>query len=140
MNRENTRSGLAADIGAAASYSNQYYYGIDTGIYYYSDGTSWATQTFDVSRSVYNHAGTIAAGNTAQLVTAASTKRKWLFFQNLSSDTDMYLGLGYAPTTGNGMFISKGGGNVRFEVYVPTDAIYVLCATTGKAFACLEGF
>ena len=139
MNRENTRSGLAADIGAASSYSNQYYYGTDTGVYYYSDGTSWTIKTFDVANSLHNHSSTIAAGNTAQLITAAATKRKWLFFQNLS-DTDMYIGIGYVPTTSNGMFIAKSGGNIRFEVYVPTDALYVLCASSSKAFVCLEGF
>jgi hypothetical protein len=139
MNRENTRSGLAADIGAAASYSDQYYYGTDTGVYYYSDGTSWTIKTFDVAHSLHNHSSTITTGNTAQLITAASTKRKWLFFQNLS-DTDMYLGIGYIPTTSNGMFIAKSGGNIRFEVYVPTDAIRVLCASSSKAFVCLEGF
>jgi hypothetical protein len=140
MNRENTRSGLAADIGAAASYSNQYYYGTDTGVYYYSDGTSWAIKTFDTARSVYNRAGTITTGNTAQLVAPAATKRKWLFFQNLATDADMYLGIGYIPTTSNGMFIARSGGNIRFEVYVPSDAIYVLCASSSKAFVCLEGF
>lgn len=139
MNRENTRSGLAADIGAADWYSEQYYYGTDTGVYYYSDGTSWTIKTFDAAHSLHNHSSTITTGNTAQLITAASTKRKWLFFQNLS-DTDMYLGIGYVPTTSNGMFITKSGGNIRFEVYVPTDAIHVLCASSSKAFVCLEGF
>jgi len=140
MNRENTTAVLSANLPAAASYPNEYRYGTDTGVYYYSDGTSWTIKTFDTGRSLHQHAGTITAGATAQLVTAASTKRKWLFFQNLSSDTDMYIGIGYVPTTSNGMFISKGAGNIRFEVYVPTDAIYVLCATTGKPFVCLEGF
>jgi len=138
MARHNSRSGLAADIGAAASYSNQYYYGTDTGLYYYSNGAAWTIKTFDDARSVVNRAGSIATGNTAQLVMSANTDRRWLFFQNLS-DTDMYLGIGYAPTTSNGMFIAKSSGNVRFEVFVPTDAIYVLCSAASKVFSCLEG-
>jgi hypothetical protein len=138
MSRHNTRKGPAANIGSAATYSNQYYYGIDTGLYYYSNGSSWTIKTFDDARGVVNQSGAITTGNTAQLVMPANTDRRWLFFQNLS-DTAMYLGIGYAPTTTNGMLIAASGGNIRFEVFVPTDAIYVLCASSTKAFSCLEG-
>lgn len=136
MARHNSRSGLAANIGAAASYSNQYYYGTDTGLYYYSDGTNWTIKTFDDARSVVNRSDTTSNGS--KLIMPANTDRRWFFFQNLS-DTDMYLGIGYAPTTSNGMFIAKSAGNIRLEVFVPTDAIYVYCSAASKAFSCLEG-
>jgi hypothetical protein len=139
MQRENTRSGLFANIGAASSYSNQYYFATDLGIYYYSDGTNWTTATFDKANSVYNWSGTIATGNTAQLVIAPNQKRKWLFFQN-NSNADMYIGIGYAPTTSNGILVAKSGTIIRFDGYVPMDSIYVLCATGSNPFVCLEGY
>ena len=138
MNRPNTRSGLFSAIGAASSYKDQYYYAIDTGIYYYSNGTVWNTSNFDVSNTVNNLSGSIAAANTAQLVVAANTARKWLYFQNNGS-ADMYLGLGYTPTDTNGMIVLKSGGYVKFESYVPTDAIYVICSGVSHTFCCLEG-
>ena len=138
MSRKYTREGLAASIGAAYSYSNQYYYGTDTGVYYYSDGSNWTITTFNEGRSVENHSGNITAGGTAQLVMSANADRKWLFFQNLS-DTDMYLGLGYVPTATTGMMIAKSGTSLKLEAFVVTDAIYVFCASTSKVFIALEG-
>jgi hypothetical protein len=138
MSRKYTREGLAADIGAASSYSNQYYYGTDTGVYYYSDGSNWTITTFNEGRSVENHSDSITTGGTAQLVMSANADRKWLFFQNLS-DTDMYLGLGYVPTATTGMMIAKNGTSLKLEAFVVTDAIYVLCTLASKVFIALEG-
>lgn len=139
MNRKNTRSGLFADIGSAATYSNQFYYVTDIGIYYYSDGTNWTTATFDTSSNVKNQSGTITTINVAQLVMPANLSRKWLFFQNNGNSETMYVGLGYAPTTNNGIIVLKNGGSIRFDSFVPTDAIYVLCGGANHAFCCLEG-
>lgn len=138
MSRKYTRKGLAADIGAASSHSNQYYYGTDTGVYYYSDGSNWSITTFNEGRSVENHSDDITTGGTAQLVMPANADRKWFFFQNLS-DTDMYLGLGYVPTATTGMMIAKSGTSLKLEAFVVTDAIYVLCASANKVFIALEG-
>jgi hypothetical protein len=138
MSRKNTRSGLASAIGAASAYSNQYYYGTDTGVYYYSDGSSWTIATFSEGRGVVNRSGSIAAGNTAQVLMTANPDRKWFFFQNLS-DTDMYLGLGYVPTTTNSIMVAKAGSSLKLEAFVVTDAVYVLCSAANKAFVALEG-
>jgi len=138
MNRPNTREGLAANIGSAATYINQYYYATDVGLYYYSDGSDWKISIFDQVYSVTNYSGAITTGGTAQLVMVANLKRKWLLFQNTSS-ADMYIGIGYAPTAINGLLVAKAGGQVRFDTFIPTDAIYVLCDTSTKTFCCLEG-
>lgn len=138
MNRPNTRSGLFSAIGAASSYKDQYYYGTDTGIYYYSNGTVWNTSNFDESNTVNNLSGTVAAINTAQVIVAANPARKWLYFQNNGNSDNMYVGLGYAPTATNGILVAKNGGYVRFDSYVPTDAVYVFCGST-HTFCCLEG-
>lgn len=138
MFRKNIRQGTISDIGAASAHSNEYFYDTDKGIYYYSNGTSWSNATFNEGRSVSNHSGSIATGGTAQVIMAANTDRKWLFFQNISN-TDMYLGLGYIPTTSNGILVQKDGGSLKLESFVVTDAIYVICASASKAFVALEG-
>ena len=139
MSRKYTREGLAADIGAASSYSNQYYYGTDTGVYYYSDGSNWTITTFNEGRSVENHSDSITTGGTAQLVMSANPDRKWLFFQNISN-THMHLGLGYIPTDDTGILVpANANASIQLEHYVVTDAIHVLCANAGKKYVALEG-
>jgi hypothetical protein len=139
MNRPNTRSGTLADIGSAATYTNQYYYETVAGIYYYSNGTEWKTATFDASSSVKNYSGAITTAGTAQLVMPANSARKWLYFQNNGSNNDMFIGIGYTPTTDNGIVVLKVNGSLRFDSFVPTEAIYVICGAVGHKFCCLEG-
>jgi hypothetical protein len=138
MNRPNTRSGLFSAIGAASSYKDQYYYGTDTGIYYYSNGTVWNTSNFDSSNTINNLSGTVAVGGTAQVIAVANPARKWLYFQNNGNTANMYIGLGYVPTATNGILVVKDGGYVRFDSYVPTDAVYAFCTHT-HTYSCLEG-
>jgi hypothetical protein len=51
----------------------------------------------------------------------------------------MYLGLGYVPTTTNGILILKSGTSLKLEAFVVTDAVYVLCSAASKVFVALEG-
>ncbi|NBW17033.1 MAG: hypothetical protein EBR82_54560 [Caulobacteraceae bacterium] len=91
------------------------------------------------SGSVTNRSSTITTGGTSQQVAASNTSRKYFLIQNIS-DTDMYLGVGYTPTTTTGILLSKNGSGITFESgFIPTSAINILCATTGKAFVALEG-
>jgi outer membrane protein W len=140
MHRKYTRTGLFADIGAAASYGDEYYFASDTGQYYYSDGVSWNITTFEDARSVYNHSAGIAQANVAQRVMPADASRRWLFLQN-SSSSSMYVGIGYKPTTANGILLHKDGGLLSFETFVPTDAIYIICGSAGNGttYVALEG-
>jgi hypothetical protein len=86
-----------------------------------------------------NRSTTITAGGTSQQVAAANTSRNYLLIQNIS-DTAMYVGIGYTPTTTTGLLLSASGGGIVFETsFIPTQAINVLCATTGKAFVAWEG-
>ncbi|NDC26013.1 MAG: hypothetical protein EBZ49_18040, partial [Proteobacteria bacterium] len=50
------------------------------------------------SGAVTNRSSTITTGGTSQQVAASNTSRKYFLIQNIS-DTDMYLGVGYTPTT-----------------------------------------
>ena len=139
MSRKNTRSGLASAIGAASAYSNQYYYGTDTGVYYYSDGSDWSITTFNEGHSVSNHSGVTLNNGAAKLVMPANPDRKWLFFQNISN-AHMHLGLGYIPTDDTGIMIpADTNASIKLETYVVTDAIYVICANANKNYIALEG-
>lgn len=139
MNRKYTeREGAFADIGSASTYRDQYYYATDVGLYYYSNGTAWTVTVFDKGNSLSNLSGSISAGSTAQLITSADTSRKFLFFQN-TSGVAMYVGIGYVPTADNGILVASGGGILRFETFVPTDAVRVFCATSSSKFVCLVG-
>lgn len=103
----------------------------------YDDG-SINTTTIGLTGSLANSSGTITSGGTSQQVVASNTSRRYFCFQN-NSDTAMYLGVGYTPTTSNGLLMSASGGGIVFESnFIPTQAINVLCATTGKTFVAWE--
>ena len=140
MHRKYTREGLFADIGAASSYGDEYYFATDTGQYYYSNGTDWNITTFEDARSVKSHSGLIQTANVAQRVMPADPSRRWLFLQNHSS-TSMYVGLGYRPTTTTGILLHKDGGSLSFDTFVPTDAVYIVAGSAGNGttFVALEG-
>lgn len=139
MNRKYTeREGTFADIGSASTYSNQYYYATDVGLYYYSNGTAWTVAVFDKGNSLSNLSGAISVANAAQLLAPADTSRKFLFFQN-TSGAAMYIGIGYVPTADNGILVAASGGILRFETFVPTDAVRVFCVTQSSKFVCLVG-
>lgn len=110
-------------------------------------GTFWqATQPVSGSvtalsstGTITNRSSTITTGGTSQQVAASNTSRKYFAIQNIS-DTAMYLGVGYTPTSTTGMLLSANGGGFVFETaFVTTQAINILCATTGKAFVAWEG-
>jgi hypothetical protein len=89
--------------------------------------------------TITTRSSTITTGGTSQQVAASNTSRKYFVIQNIS-DTAMYLGAGYTPTTTTGLLLSANGGGIVFETsFIPTQAINVLCATTGKAFVAWEG-
>ena len=79
--------------------------------------------------------GTITLGGTVQGVLPINAARTGVMFQNMS-DTDMYVNPTGTATTGAGSYLVKAGGSV-YET--PTgvkdsQALSVLCATTGKAY------
>jgi len=97
------------------------------------------TVTADSNRgNVSSGSSTITTGGTSQTVFSPTLTRKYLLVQNVS-DTDMNLGIGYTPTATTGILLNKNGGAIVFEgSYIPTQAINILCATTGKAFVAIQ--
>jgi hypothetical protein len=82
--------------------------------------------------------GSVTTANTAQITTAVTnTSRKYLLVQNIST-TSATIGIGFSPTTTQGIQLSAGSGIV-FDSFCPTSAVYWLSATTGDNFVILEG-
>jgi len=79
---------------------------------------------------------TITLGGTAQTILAANTARTGVTFYNVS-DTKMWLNNTGLATAGAGSFpIEAGGSYVTDYGAKDSQAISILCATTGKAYTC----
>jgi hypothetical protein len=88
-------------------------------------------------QAITDRSGTITAGSTSQQVAAANTARRYFVFQN-HSDTDMWINFGVtAVATQPSVKIFAGGGAYE-PLVAPTEAVHVICATSGKAFTCKE--
>ena len=82
--------------------------------------------------------GSVATANLAFITSAVTnTSRKYLLAQNISAGT-VTIGIGFSPTTTQGIQLSAGGG-LTFDAFCPTGAVYWLGAVTGAAFTILEG-
>ena len=84
---------------------------------------------------------TITAGGTAQTVFAASA-RNFLIIQNNHATEALFIGIGFTPTVGIGIWL-KGGGGVDSTLIlqgadVPNDAISAIATTTGHAFIAIQ--
>lgn len=132
----------AGTTGSTAPTTANLYAGTDgTNLRAISVDTSGRPNTNIIPQSgnITTRSSTITTGGTSQQVAASNTSRKYFAIQNIS-DTDMYLGVGYTPTTTTGILLTKSGGGLAFEsTFIPTQAINILCATTGKAFVAWEG-
>lgn len=77
----------------------------------------------------------------SQVVFNANTARKFIFIQNLS-DTDMYVGLGFTPSSSTpfGILLKSGGGELRFDSgFIPSSQVNIVCSSDSKQFIALEG-
>lgn len=82
--------------------------------------------------------GSVTTANTSQLTSAVTnTSRKFLFMQNISTGI-VTVGIGFSPTTTQGIQLSQGSG-MTLDSFCPTGAVWWLGATTGAAWTILEG-
>jgi len=101
-------------------------------------GSVTASISANPSGALTTRFGSVTTANTAQITTAVTnTSRKYLFAQNISIGS-VTIGIGFSPTTTQGIQLSAGSGIV-FDSFCPTGAVYWLGATTGAAFTILEG-
>jgi hypothetical protein len=82
--------------------------------------------------------GSIATANTAFSTTAVTnTSRKYLMIQNIAS-TVITAGIGFIPTTTQGIQIVAGA-TITFDGnYIPTGAVRILSSVTASNFTVLE--
>ena len=82
--------------------------------------------------------GSVTTANTSQLTAAVTnTAREYLFIQNISVGS-VTVGVGFSPTTTQGIQLSPGSG-ITFDSFCPTGAVWWLGATTGATWTILEG-
>lgn len=86
-----------------------------------------------------DYSGTIASGDTAQVLMPANGSRRGVFIQNVS-DTDMWINELGADAVKNqpSIKIVPGASYTATTPDVPVAAISIICATTGKAFTARE--
>jgi hypothetical protein len=101
-------------------------------------GSVTASISANPSGALTTRFGSVTTANTAQITTAVTnTSRKYLFAQNISIGS-VTMGIGFSPTTTQGIQLSPGSG-ITFDSFCPTGAVWWLGATTGSNFTILEG-
>lgn len=93
-----------------------------------------------VRGAMTDRSGTITLGATAQNAAPVNATRNYLLFQN-TSDTDMWVNVAGTAAVGAGVLCaaSQNAGVIYDGNFIPTNALSVYCATTGKTFTCQEG-
>ena len=84
--------------------------------------------------------GSVTTANTAQISTAVTnSSRKYLFVQNVTTSSNVItVGIGFTPTTTQGIQLAAGA-LIDFESsFIPTGAVYILSSVTGSPFTVLE--
>ncbi|NDD55468.1 hypothetical protein EBZ39_16660, partial [bacterium] len=84
--------------------------------------------------------GTPATASTAFLTTAVTnTSRKYLLIQNVTTASNVItVGIGFTPTTTQGIQLAAGAGITFESSYIPTGAVWVLSSVTASNFTILE--
>jgi hypothetical protein len=84
--------------------------------------------------------GSVTTANTVQISTAVTNlSRKYLFVQNVTTSSNVItVGIGFTPTTTQGIQLAAGA-LIDFESsFIPTGAVYILSSVTGSPFTILE--
>ena len=65
--------------------------------------------------------------------------RKYLLIQNVTTGSNVItVGIGFTPTTTQGIQLTAGAGITFESSYIPTGAVYVLSSVTASNFTILE--
>jgi hypothetical protein len=82
--------------------------------------------------------GSITTANTSFATTAVTnTSRKYLMIQNIASSV-ITVGIGFTPTTTQGIQLSAGALITYDGNYIPTGAVRILSSVTASNFTLLE--
>ena len=84
--------------------------------------------------------GSVTTANTAQISSAVTNAtRRYLLIQNVTTSSNVItVGIGFTPTTTQGIQLTAGGGITFESSYIPTGAVYVLSSVTASPFTILE--
>ena len=84
--------------------------------------------------------GSVATANTAFATSAVTNNsRKYLLIQNVTTGSNVItVGIGFTPTTTQGIQLTAGAGITFESSYIPTGAVYVLSSVTASNFTILE--
>lgn len=83
--------------------------------------------------------GSVTTANTAQLTAAVTNSaRRYLLCQNLDPSVTVTIGIGFTPTTTQGIQLAAGGG-IIMDSFVSTGAVWWLSSSAGSNFSILEG-
>jgi len=83
--------------------------------------------------------GSVTTANTAQITTAVTNaNRRYLLCQNLDPSVTVTIGIGFTPTTTQGIQLAAGGG-IIMDSFVSTGAVWWLSSSAGSNFSILEG-
>jgi hypothetical protein len=89
---------------------------------------------------VFNYSGVTGGGSAEgqQLVMDANQSRTYLVFQN-NSDTLMRINFANYAVPDDSIAVQPGGSVTFNSAWVPSDAVYLVCTSTGKSFVAKEG-
>jgi len=84
--------------------------------------------------------GSVTTANTAEATSAVTNaSRKYLLIQNVTTSSNVItVGIGFTPTTTQGIQLTAGAGITFESSYIPTGAVYVLSSVTASNFTVLE--
>ena len=90
--------------------------------------------------SLTTHFGTPTTANTAFATSAVTNaNRKYLLIQNVTTGSNVItLGIGFTPTTTQGIQLTAGAGITFESSYIPTGAVRILSSVTASNFTILE--
>lgn len=87
---------------------------------------------------VIDRSGTITTGGQPQVLAPRNPNRRWIYIQNQSS-ADLWIDFGVAAQTSQPSIKVAAGAEWRMERFVAIDAVSIVGATAGQAFAAKEG-
>jgi hypothetical protein len=84
--------------------------------------------------------GSVTTANTAFATSAVTNaNRKYLLIQNVTTASNVItVGIGFTPTTTQGIQLSSGAGLTFESSYIPTGAVNLLSSVTASCFTILE--
>ena len=135
---------VTANIGSVLGFSEIYLSDADNDNRFSSSNPFPISGTVTVGAmpngSLTTRFGTPTTANTAFATSAVTnTSRKYLLIQNVTTGGNVItVGIGFTPTTTQGIQLTAGAGITFESSYIPTGAVMILSSVTASNFTILE--